>query len=78
MQKYKSNNTSTQLNHGSQASALNTSHESLRTTVFYTMVIVPVSNLYSNHTDTMVTKKFRSESREWPSNQNPLSQIVSA
>jgi hypothetical protein len=71
VQKYKSNNTSMQLNHGSQVSAPNTSHESLRNIVFYTMVIVPVSNLYSNHTDTMVTKKFRSESHERPSNQNP-------
>jgi hypothetical protein len=71
VQKYKSNNTSMQLNHGSQVSALHTNHESLRTTVFYTMVIVPVSNLYSYHTDTMVTKKLKSESCEWPSNQNP-------
>jgi hypothetical protein len=71
VQKYKSNNTSMQLNHGSQVSVLNTSHESLRTTLFYTMVIVPASNLHSYHTDTMVTKKFKSESCEWPSKQNP-------
>jgi len=71
VQKSKSNNASTQLNHGSQVSALNTSHECLRTTVFHTMVIVLVSNLYSYHTDIMVTKKFKSESCEWPSNQNP-------
>jgi len=60
-----------QLNHGSQVSALNNSHESLKTTVFYTMIIVLVSNLYSYHNDTIVTKKFKSESHEWPSNQNP-------
>jgi len=71
VQKYKSNNTSVQLNHGSQVSALKTSHESLRTTAFYTMVLVPVSNLYSYHTDNMVTKKLKCESHEWPSNQNP-------
>jgi hypothetical protein len=78
VQKYKSNNTSMQLNLGSQVSALNTSHEILKMTVFYTTVTVLVSNLYSYHNDTMVTKKFKSESMNGLQIKIHVSQIVSA